>query len=245
MLVKGIDVSKWQAEITWPKTKLAGMDFAIIRAGSVDNITGKCYIDFQFERNSIEAPKVMPVGYYWYFRPGQNPITQAQYFADLINPAGFTIYPTCDIEESNGKSPQHITSVLWTFCDRIKKLTGTECMIYTSPGYAMSYFQPNSWMKDLPLWIAHWNVSQPIIPVQWRDYAKTYTFWQTHVGQDAQEYGMGIGSAGLDHDVYRGEWEDFAKEFKLKQPPQPPIVYPSTETMIKKLWDAHPKLYGE
>ena len=36
MVVNGIDVSKWQGEIDWSKAKYAGAQFAIIRAGSIN-----------------------------------------------------------------------------------------------------------------------------------------------------------------------------------------------------------------
>jgi GH25 family lysozyme M1 (1,4-beta-N-acetylmuramidase) len=41
----GTDVSKWQGDMNWEKADSAGANFAFIRAGSIDNISGNCYTD--------------------------------------------------------------------------------------------------------------------------------------------------------------------------------------------------------
>ena len=50
-MLNGIDISHWQKKMDWAKAKAAGVQFAIIRAGSVDNATGVCYTDYEFENN--------------------------------------------------------------------------------------------------------------------------------------------------------------------------------------------------
>ena len=102
MQVEGIDVSKWQGEIDWDKAKAAGAQFAFIRAGSVSNVSGTPYEDFQFRRNTQLAPPIMPVGFYWYFRPNQNAIKQAEFFINLIRDQDWKLYPVVDVEEHGG-----------------------------------------------------------------------------------------------------------------------------------------------
>jgi lysozyme len=220
MPVNGIDVSKWQAQIDWQKAKSAGAQFAIIRAGSVDNVSGASYPDFQFERNAELAPQVMPVGYYWYFRPNWNPIEQAEFFANLIQDKTWNIYPVADVEEHASMTKTAVAGAVWSFVNRVRQRLSVPTMIYSSPGFWNSHVARNTWAHEHPLWVAHWNTQTPTLPTDWSAYSTPYTFWQTHVGQDGAEYGMQ--SKGLDHDVYNGEWAQFASEFKLAEPPPPP-----------------------
>ena len=77
MLTLGVDVSKWQPGFNWNTCSKTAAKFAFIRAGSVDNPTGNCYVDYEFYRNSSAAPELMLTGYYWYFRPNWSATTQS------------------------------------------------------------------------------------------------------------------------------------------------------------------------
>ena len=227
MSVPGIDVSKWQGEIDWSKAAEAGAKFAIIRAGSITSVAGTCYEDFQFQRNAELAPQHMPVGFYWYFRPNWSAVKQAEFFINLIKDKTWHIYPVIDVEEKGGQTKTQVEDQVWLFCNRVTQRLETPTMIYTSPGFWNSYVARNTWAQDIPLWVAHWNVEIPRLPYDWANYGATYTFWQTHVGQDGPEYGMG--SKGLDHDVYNGDWDAFQQQFLGEEPPPPPP--PPDETM--------------
>lgn len=210
-LVTGIDVSKWQGEMSWLTAQSAGAKFAIIRAGSVDNNTGACYEDYQFKRNSALAPATMAAtGYYWYFRPNHNPLTQADYFCNLIKPLKtWKIYPVCDTEVNGGKTPLYVSNALMKFCNRIYEILRVHPMIYTSPGFWDANVAPNAWAQYLKVWIAHWGVKVPTLAREWKE----WKFWQTHVAQDGYAYGTEPPNQGLDHDVYNGTWDQFANEF--------------------------------
>jgi len=47
MTVIGPDVSHWQGLINWGQMASAGAQFVIVRAGSIDGTTGKCYVAVQ------------------------------------------------------------------------------------------------------------------------------------------------------------------------------------------------------
>jgi lysozyme len=236
MAVNGIDVSKWQGEIDWQKAKSAGAQFAIVRAGSIDNVVGNCYEDTQFRRNAELAPATMPIGFYWYFRPNWNALTQADFFCDLILDKTWKIYPVADVEEFASMTKTAVASAVWSFTNRVFLRLNVRPMIYTSPGFWNSRVARNTWVHDFPLWVAHWNTSVPTLPEDWKKYGVPYTFWQTHVGQDGTDYGMQ--SKGLDHDVYNGEWEQFVKEFNIDEPgPEPePETMPVDDFVIEKLY---------
>lgn len=237
MPVLGIDVSKWQAEIDWEKAKAAGAQFAIIRAGSIDNIAGACYEDFQFRRNAQLAPPLMPVGFYWYFRPNHNPVKQAEFFLNLIHDQDWKLYPVVDVEEHGSLNKTSVASAVWSFLNRVYQQLNLRCMVYTSPGFWNGRVARNTWAQEYPLWVAHWNTQTPTLPYDWAEHGKTYTFWQTHVGQDGPAFGMG--SNGLDHDVYNGDYDQFAQEFNLcgpPPPPPPPDSMPVDDFIIEKLY---------
>lgn len=234
MVVNGIDVSKWQGEIDWSKAKAAGAQYAIIRAGSINNGNGVCYEDFQFQRNAELAPQYMTVGFYWYFRPNWNAIKQAEFFINLIKEKDWKIYPVVDVEEHGGLTKTNVANAVWSFCNRITLQLNIPTMVYTSPGFWNARVARNTWAHDLPLWVAHWNIETPTLPYDWSNYGATYTFWQTHVGQDGTEFGMA--SKGLDHDVYNGSWEDFVREFYKDEIPPEPETMPVDDFVIEKVY---------
>lgn len=242
MPVAGIDVSKWQGEIEWQKAKNAGAQFAIIRAGSIDNPSGTPYEDFQFQRNAGLAPGFMPVGFYWYFRPNHNPLTQAEYFISLLEGKQWKIYPALDVEENGGLNGNNVASAVWVFLNRVYQQLRVRCLIYSSPGFWNSYVARSTWAREYPLWVAHWNVATPALPRDWSETGETYKFWQTHVGNDGPDYGMQ--SKGLDHNVYNGNYDQFVREFNLGGPPPPPDTMPFDDFVIEKLYPLMVERWG-
>jgi len=54
-----IDVSHWNGPADWNQVKAKGVSAAIIRAGSIDDATGVCYKDWEFERREER------IGFVW------------------------------------------------------------------------------------------------------------------------------------------------------------------------------------
>ena len=60
---RGIDVSKWQGKIDWNAVKLAGIEFAIIKAGGSD---AGFYTDSFYQTNYNGAKEAgIPIGAYY------------------------------------------------------------------------------------------------------------------------------------------------------------------------------------
>jgi GH25 family lysozyme M1 (1,4-beta-N-acetylmuramidase) len=218
--VNGYDVSKWQGEINWNIFGTKG-DFFIIRAGSIDNVTGRCYEDYQFHRNAkLGIPFGKPMGAYWYFRPQFSGIIQADYFSKLVEKYPFKIKASLDGEENAGLSPNQVTSSAWVFMNRLKRNLG-DGMIYTSPGF-WSY--TTTWANLFDLWDAQWpgtDAQKPIIPKDWSSHKKTARFWQWKVGDNGQELGFGIGSKGVDMDRFMGTRAEFDALYNATPIPDP------------------------
>jgi len=205
--VQGIDVSKWQGMMNWNKAFQAGARFAFIRAGSISNTEGICYTDDQFERNADLAPSVMPVGFYWYFRPNHDAYKQADYFYDLIKVEDYKLPPVIDIEDPGGMSTYYIVKRLFQFVERITALAGVPPMIYTSPGFANPFLGSPDWLGDLPLWVAHWTLlQQPTLPVAW----SSWLFWQYSGDENNLGLEYGAQSRAIDRNRFNGDADDFA-----------------------------------
>jgi lysozyme len=187
-MLNGIDVSKWQLVMDWCKAKAAGVQFAIVRAGSID-ATG-CYEDFQFRNNiKVSAEVGIPYALYWYFRPNYSVADQVQYLVNLAKSAHLgkmAVDLWCDIEvEGNARTVK-------TFCDEIDKVYPTG--IYTNLN-TIKYLLTGdkSWMNEYPLWLADYTTPYPA-PAPWSDWS---VLQYTSAGNGAM-YGAQSKSIDLD-----------------------------------------------
>ncbi|MHC4336115.1 MAG: glycoside hydrolase family 25 protein [Planctomycetota bacterium] len=113
-MLLGVDVSKWQGEMEWQRAADAGAKFAFIRAGSI-SVGGTLYTDYHYMRNVTLAPDHFPVGCYWYFRPQHDPVSQADYFCDLLDGEAWIMPPVLDLETDGGLSMAGVTQAAKSF----------------------------------------------------------------------------------------------------------------------------------
>lgn len=134
---KGVDVSRWQGEMDWAKTKMAGATFAFIRAGSIDNVNGAPYTDFRWEENILEASDhIESLGAYWYFRPNHSPLVQANYLLGLVNgnPLSLGLWVDTEVKGTN-QTDRDAAIALLGFVDRLEDGLGSEVGIYTRASF--------------------------------------------------------------------------------------------------------------
>src|SRR3990170_6057339 len=230
--VLGVDVSHWQAKrgvvpvrhMDWGKCKQTGAQFAFIRAGSITKISGELYEDFEFQYNSEAAPGLMPVGYYWYWRPNFSVTGQANYFCGLIDSKDRRLPPVVDVETTGGFGASAIAIRLAIFCENVWDNIGEWPMIYTRG----SFWNPTAsgpgvgdhvlW-ASLDLWVARYvNLPEPwgnpgdspvVRPRHWND----WLFWQFSADGNGRGAEFGAQSASIDLDYYNGSQDDFDDEF--------------------------------
>ena len=170
-MIPGIDVSRYQLEIDWPKVARFGIRFAYIKA--TEGIT---HTDPFFKRNWPAAHAAgLPRGGYHYFRPRLDAKAQVRAFVQSLGDDLGELPPMLDLEASDLTGLELIRAAQ-IFLLELENLTGTRALIYTSPGFWASYVTPYppEWPAEYPLWIAHYSVGRPTIPYPWTN----YTFWQ-------------------------------------------------------------------
>jgi len=185
--VLGVDVSGWQGHIDWLKTAQAGAWFAFIKC--TEGTTGA---DDSFPGYWANSRGLVLRGAYHFFRAGQDPVAQADHFADVLlgtdDPG--ELPPALDLE---------VDGVTWgqvqSFMTRLQARVGREPILYTSEGATDPMGPPpHPW----PLWVANYGVSQPNLPEGW----DTWLFWQyTSQGPGAK---FGVSSSHIDLDWFNG-----------------------------------------
>jgi len=217
-LVKGVDVSKWQASIDWTQVKSQGYEFAFIRASD-----GLNYPDGQFKANWQGAKAAGVIrGVYQFFRPGQDPIAQADLMLAKMQDAGWLesadLPCVIDIEVADGQSTTTIRQKSLQWLQYVEQKTGKKPIVYTAAGW--STVLGNS-LSAYPLWIANYTgdpaSSCPLMPDGWQ----TWLFWQyTSKGPVA-----GVGSKDVDKNVWDGtlsQLKSYAQTGTVPPPPPQP-----------------------
>lgn len=223
----GIDVSKWQGVMDWDKADSAGARFAFIRAGSINKVTGVCYTDYQFETNATLAHELMPIGFYWYYRPNHDPEKQANYFCDLIREKQWIMPPVLDLEASAGLPPAAVTNSAAAFVLRINEKLGVLPLLYSRAIWLTDNTVPDDLMMLLDLWIARytskgkpwgnllpWPDSPRLNP---RDY-DDWKFWQWSADGNGRGAEFGASSRSIDLNYFNGDQDAFDKYIGVEPP---------------------------
>lgn len=192
--IYGIDVSYYQGNINWASVKASGKQFAIIRYSD-----GTGFIDPKFETNWKNAKAAgLTVGAYQFFRPGQDPIAQADALVNKLAALGGTgrpnLPPMIDVEVKDGVSNANIIARVNQWLARVQSRTGRQPLLYSGPGFWNGLGNPTP--SPLPyLCDAHWGPTCPTVPSPWG----RLRFWQ----YSATGSVPGI-SGDVDLDLYNG-----------------------------------------
>jgi lysozyme len=167
--VSGIDVSHYQDTINWNAVRGAGIKFAVIRSTH-----GTEQLDTQFRSNWQHAKEQGILrGAYQYFRPGQNPETQADLFLQRFAGDYGELPMVIDVEADDGLSAKAIKLRVQRWIARVMAATGRQPMIYTAYYFWRDSVGAASF-PNAPLWVANYGVSCPRVPPPWQ----RWTFWQ-------------------------------------------------------------------
>lgn len=191
---KGIDISHWQGNVDFRKVKMDGIKIVYIKATEgtnfIDNNLNKFYEGAKGQGLNI--------GFYHYFKPSLDPKEQARHFSKVIENKLYNCRLALDIEVTEGYSKEEITTKAIAFLEEIKRLTGTDVVIYTYTSFANRSL--TSKLATYPLWIAHYNVNAPGLN----------KIWNHWIGFQYTDLGMISGING------RCNLDEFTNEILLK-----------------------------
>jgi len=149
--LKGVDVSHWQGKIDWQSVKRAGYAFVFIKLTE-----GTSYVDPNGVDNVKGAQKAgLMVGGYHFFHGSSK---EASHFRSVAKNLHLD-YAILDSEDTTLKGD--LTDVSLSFLDAVADLG--KGVFYSNPSYIKSHY--NKEMTKYPLWIAHYGVDQPNVPL--------------------------------------------------------------------------------
>jgi len=170
-MIQGLDVSHHDGQIDWERVARAGAKFVFIKATE-----GLHYVDPLFKKNWDAAGKAgLFRGAYHFFRPGYDPLRQANLFLNVVA-SGETppeLPHVIDFEVSGGGSHNQEIDQAMNFLVTIGKAQNRNPIFYSYPGFIGDLHLPKSF-GQYTLWIAHYRAHTPTIHPPWTD----YKFWQ-------------------------------------------------------------------
>ena len=168
--VQGIDVASYQGLPNWTSVKNSGRTFAFTKATE-----GTTYTNPDFATNWARMKSAGLIrGAYHYGHPGSDPVTQANFFCNVVKPTSGDLQMALDIETTDGKSPSQVRSWIVSFINQIVSRTGRPGIIYTGY-YFWTGSAGNGSNLNCPLWLAAYvSDPTPYVPPAW----STWSFWQ-------------------------------------------------------------------
>lgn len=238
------DVSTWQGIIDYDVFTSRDLDGVIIRAGSINYVTGIPYTDYQFERNAdLSADKFDVLGYYWYWRANQDPLVQANYFSNLVQYKKRTLPLVADVESTNDIPKELLAARLKAFLDKIEEHTGERPIIYTRATFWNTYVGNPSWAYKYKLWAARYRYLdsnlEPDLTSPWSDGNYEVNGWNEWLLWQYSADGNGLGSyygvdnSAIDLNYFNGTKDDLYKFANIENTPQPETVEISRDLALQ------------
>jgi lysozyme len=153
LAVHGVDVSRWQGEIDWPKLRGQGANFAWIKATD-----GGDHLDPMFARNWRQAGRAgLKRGAYHFFYWCRRASEQADWFIRNVPKEEGALPPVLDVEwnaQSNCRkrpSRANVLEKMQVFMDRLEAHYGQRPIIYTAPDFYRDNLEGA--FPDHPFWL--------------------------------------------------------------------------------------------
>ena len=174
-MLPGLDVSYAQgANLPWSAIYQHGERFAICRSSYGLNTVDKTFLP---NVNGAREAGLL-TGSYHFFLADQDPIEQARKYYALAYE--FTdLWPVIDLESIGfrGVPPAEVVKNAEAFVTETRRLWCQPIIFYINQSDWLALGNPvDSLLAELPLWVANYGVSKPLIPQPWRE--RGWTLWQ-------------------------------------------------------------------
>ncbi|NGO51046.1 glycoside hydrolase family 25 protein [Allomesorhizobium camelthorni] len=154
LAVHGVDVSRWQREIDWPKLRSQGANFAYIKATD-----GGDHLDPMFRKNWRAAGEAgLRRGAYHFFYWCRTAGEQADWFIRNVPKVAGALPPVIDVEWNGDskncrKRPSRakVLEKMQVFMDRLEAHYGQRPIIYTAPDFYRDNLRGA--FPDHPFWL--------------------------------------------------------------------------------------------
>lgn len=151
--VHGVDVSRWQGNIDWPKLRSQGANFAYIKATD-----GGDHVDPMFKTNWRKAKEAgVARGAYHFFYWCRVASQQAEWFIRNVPNDPDALPPVIDVEY-NGESscrfklsPEKAREKMQVFMDMLERHYGKRPVIYTAPDFYADNLRGH--FENYPFWL--------------------------------------------------------------------------------------------
>lgn len=163
--VLGIDVSRYQGDIDWPKVKEAGVEFAVIRAGFRGyGASGIMKEDANAQQNYERATEAgLKVGVYFFSQATsvQEAVEEAEFLLTIIDgwqlqmPIAYDWECLADDYRTVGMDKRQITDCVKAFCDTMEA-EGFDTMVYFNPSQSR-YQMHLEELVDYGFWLAMYS----------------------------------------------------------------------------------------
>lgn len=168
--LKSFDVSSYQPGHDFTKAAAAGFQIVEIKASEGVNIRDQYFK----EHWAAAAQAGLTRAPYHFYRPGSDPIAQAECFCQVIGDLSPGDMSAClDGETMDGASVASVKAGYKAFLQRVQDNTGVVPTIYGGPYFLQALLLDEDFEK-YPLWVAEYGPSAPVIPPPWTSWA----LWQ-------------------------------------------------------------------
>lgn len=142
----GIDVSKWNGEIDWDKTKKDGVEFAIVRAGYRGSVSGALVVDPYFHVNMKAASASgVPTGVYFFTQAVNEveAVEEASAVLQLVEKYDleYPIYIDTEGAGGNGRADGLDAETRTLVCEAF-------CRTIQNAGYAAGVYASRNWLNN-------------------------------------------------------------------------------------------------
>ena len=171
--MKGIDVSRWQGNISWLNVKASGVEFVIIKAGGSDS---GFYEDPKFQENYAGAHAVgLPIGVYYFVGPKcvsyEDGVADAKRCINILKGRKLELPIFIDVETTSTEDKEGATKAVFGFYETVRA-AGYKAGVYSSDiaGFK-DRLDMSKLPKDIDKWVAKYSSFKPT-------YATDYAIWQ-------------------------------------------------------------------
>lgn len=176
--IPGIDVSHYQAVVDWITVAGGGERFAFAKSSEGIAVGDPYFLDHW---NGMKRAGILR-GAYHFFHPNGDAQAQAANFLHRLalanggtpKLASGDLPAALDIEVTDGATAATLLAGAAVWLKAVEAATGKRPILYTYPSFWKDTLRNPSALSEYPLWIAHLNVSSPMVPGGW----KTWVFWQ-------------------------------------------------------------------